>query len=208
MSSSVTSGAIDEQAAISDAELVRAAQAGDRQALASLLERHYDWLVSLLTLLACDREMASDVAQNAMLAALRQIGAVRDRDAFRPWLYSVAASHLMTERRKHRRQAVSLDELLARFPWRRELVAGDARIERYADREAVHDALDLLHPADRELLLLRHVAGFSGVEVAQILGITPDAARQRISRATQRYQRCLAAPPVVARLTFETDTRA
>ncbi|HUG15871.1 MAG TPA: RNA polymerase sigma factor [Thermomicrobiales bacterium] len=195
-----------EQSAATDAELVRAAQAGDSRSLECLIERHYAWLVSLLTHMARDPELASDIAQEAMLTASQRLGALRDHDAFRTWLYRVAASQLNSAYRgQPTRRAVSLDELLDRFPWRRELATLEVHIKRYGDREEAKDALDGLSAEDRELLLLRFVAGFTGAEVAQIAGISPAAARKRISRAVHRYQRCHATRQPAPRLALKHE---
>lgn len=193
----------------SDADLVDAAQAGDADAIECLLARHYPWLVNLLAHQVRDAELAKDVAQDAMLAAAHQLGSLRDSAAFKPWLYRIAANQAYSARRRqYRRPVVSLDELVSHFPWRRELAIADPQIDRYGDREAVHDILDRLSESDRELLLLRFVAGFTGTDVARIFSISPEAARQRTARAIRRYQQRHAVGQAVLRAPSERESLA
>lgn len=193
----------------SDAVLVHAAQAGDPDAVELLLERHYPWLVRVLAHRVRDVELANDVAQEAMFAAVHQLDTLRDGASFKPWLYRIALNQLHSaHRRLRRRPSVSLDELTARFPWRRELAVADTHIDRYGEREAVRHTLAQLSDSDRELLLLRFVAGFSGAQVAQIIGISPEAARQRTARAIQRYQQQHGLAQPRARLSFEKELLA
>ena len=49
-------------------------------------------------------------------------------------------------------------------------------------------ALARLQPSDAASLMLSIVQGFSTAEIAQILGIAPDAARKRLSRAMERLR--------------------
>ena len=65
-----------------DAELVIAARAGDRAAFAALVERHRPALLR-----AC--RGSADAAQEAVLLALTSLPALRDDDAFGPWLCGI-----------------------------------------------------------------------------------------------------------------------
>jgi DNA-directed RNA polymerase specialized sigma24 family protein len=60
--------------------------------------------------------------------------------------------------------------------------------ERLAEGDALRTALDSLDPKDVACLRLSILEGFTAVEIAHILTITPEAARQRLSRATRRLR--------------------
>jgi DNA-directed RNA polymerase specialized sigma24 family protein len=55
-------------------------------------------------------------------------------------------------------------------------------------RHAIQTALDALPLGEREALLLHSLAGFTAREIAEILGISPDAAARRVSRGSQRFR--------------------
>jgi len=80
--------------------------------------------------------------------------------------------------------------------------------ERLAEGEVLRAALAHLEPQDVACLRLSIIEDFTSVEIAQILDITPEATRKRLSRATQRLRAAYlvqtgrsqsSSPPVSAR---------
>ena len=60
------------------------------------------------------------------------------------------------------------------------------RLVRKELRERMRAALDRLASGDREVILLRHLEQLSHKEIADILSISPGAARTRYCRAVER----------------------
>jgi RNA polymerase sigma-70 factor (ECF subfamily) len=120
---------------------------------------------------------------------------------FHLWARKTAYERLLKARRDHRaarrnvaREAAAPDKsalVLARSlaaPGPTPSAAAEAR-ER---ADAVARAIEGLPPADREVLLLRHIDGLTHEEVAALLDVTAAAARQRYGRALYRLQKALA----------------
>jgi RNA polymerase sigma-70 factor (ECF subfamily) len=59
-------------------------------------------------------------------------------------------------------------------------------------QERLRAALEEMEPLDREVLALRHFEELGNNEVAEVLGITPEAASKRHVRALKRLRRLLA----------------
>lgn len=59
---------------------------------------------------------------------------------------------------------------------------------------AVNEALAALPDIDRDVFLMREVAGLGYVEIAKACGLTDDAVRSRIHRARTQLRKDLAAP--------------
>jgi putative glutamine amidotransferase len=133
----------------------------------------------LTSMLGGDRAAAEDVRQEAFARAWRSLPRELDADRQRAWLRRVAGNLAIDElRRRGRRPSVSFD------------AAGDAvGASNAAEPGAAHEALAQLPTADRFLLLLRFQAGFSHLEVAQLLGVTEEAARKRAARARAAFLR-------------------
>ena len=74
---------------MTDAELVRAAQAGDIAGLGALLERHRALLHAAAVGMLGHGPRAEDAVQETFVIALRRIGALRDPAAARAWLLAV-----------------------------------------------------------------------------------------------------------------------
>lgn len=65
-----------------------------------------------------------------------------------------------------------------------------------AERQAIlHDALERIDDADREMIALRHFEELTNQEIAELLGLHKDAASKRYLRAMKRLRDLLASYP-------------
>lgn len=103
-----------------------------------------------------------------------------------PWLYGIAGNVV----RSHRRRSlghIPVDKVTA-VDWD----AVDDRLDAGARRQELQGALAGLTEAEREVLLLVAWEGLSPRDAAEVLGLTPVAARSRLHRARTRAQAALA----------------
>jgi RNA polymerase sigma factor (sigma-70 family) len=137
---------------------------------------------------AAGPEDAADVVAETMLVAWRRIDDVPAGDEAVLWLYGVARRVLANRRRSADRR----DRLGERL--RREVrrVADPDLAVGVTVRMDVRQALDRLSAADRELLQLTSWEGLGAAQVATVLGVSPVAARSRLTRARARLRRELA----------------
>jgi len=123
------------------------------------------------------REDALDVVAETMLIAWRRLDDIPTDGRRLPWVFGVARRVLAN----HYRSADRRDRLTARLDPARE--AADPEFE------AVHEALDALSPAQREILTLSAWDELDNQEIAVILGISPGAVALRLHRARRRLAR-------------------
>jgi RNA polymerase sigma-70 factor (ECF subfamily) len=124
-----------------------------------------------------DRALAEDLLQDSFHDALRsraQLPGIRSPEA---WLYGIAHNRALQALRRRRRFARVLYRLAERPP----TTGYDEEIVAVRDLLARH-----LSPEDRALVLLRYLHGFDSRELAEMTGLTPEAIRQRLSRARAR----------------------
>src|SRR5262245_51912329 len=95
-----------------DRGLVEQAIAGDHDALATLARASADRLFGVARLILRDRERAEDATQEALVAAWRDLSALRDPDKFEGWLHRVLVHACYREaRHERRRREVEVPEL-------------------------------------------------------------------------------------------------
>jgi RNA polymerase sigma factor (sigma-70 family) len=178
-----------------DAQLVRAATAGDRNAFAAVYDRYADRLHDFCWGLLRDRDEAADATQDAFLVAAERLGQLRDPERLRPWLYAVARSQAL--RRLRARSRVAPEEEMTDLP---DPAPGPERSAERADlRQLVWDAAGGLSPRDRALLDLHLRHGLEGAELGQAMNIEPGHAYVLLSRLRDQVERSLGAF-LVARL--------
>jgi RNA polymerase sigma-70 factor (ECF subfamily) len=170
----------------SDLELIAKAQRGERSAIEELLSR-YERPIYQFGLRMCGNEDdAREVLQETLVAAFRNLPSFRGDAALSTWLYQIARSFCIKERR-HERPRAELDEHLA------EVAPGpEARTHAREIGSALAAAIGALSPEQREAVVLRDVEGLSAEEAAEVAGVEVGALKSRLHRARMELRSRLA----------------
>lgn len=160
---------------------------GRRASLTAMIAAEPDRLRRRSISLGVAPDDAEDVAQTALLRAWRSIEHLHEPEPGRmcSWLDAIARNAAADlARQRARRPVAALDEDLPDDA----SVAADVEMRVILD--GALDAIRGLPDSLREPLLLSVVDELSAPEIAERLGITPAAARQRISRARKSLGEC------------------
>src|SRR5689334_1289411 len=90
--------------------LVSRAQAGDRQALAELIQSQQSYVYSIAMSLMHNPADAADMTQEAFIRLMRSLGTYRGETRFTTWLYRLVTNICLDGLRRRGRQVESLDE--------------------------------------------------------------------------------------------------
>lgn len=138
-----------------------------------------------------DAVLASDVLQNAFIAASRDLPKFNGRAPVRNWLMKIATHDARDAKRSARRQA---RRLAAEDRAAVVAASGDsviAQLTREQLKAALMECLSELSEETRIALALRFRAGLSYDDMAEELGAKPDTLNQRVLRALPVLRRCL-----------------
>lgn len=127
-------------------------------------------------------EVGEELLQETFARLARHAPRLRDDTHLRGWLFAVARNLAVSWRRWWWLDLRRRDAFVAPTPAPSPPDAAEGR-EAARRLEAAIAALSL---ADREIVLLVGVEGMSPSAAAEVLGITPEAARQRWARAKAR----------------------
>jgi RNA polymerase sigma-70 factor, ECF subfamily len=174
----------------SDEQLLHAARQGDRQAIEELLARHEQQIYRFGLRMCGDEESAREVLQETLLAAFRNLPGFRGDAALSTWLYQIARSFCIKERRRDRPE-VPLDEHAGSEASPAPGPEQDAQAREIG--RALASAIRALPAEHREALVLRDVEGLSAEEAAQVAGIEVGALKSRLHRARMELRGHLAA---------------
>lgn len=179
-----------------DEELIDAAREGDRSAIAELLSRHEQQIYRFGLRMCGHPEDAKEVLQETMLAMARSLPEFRGHSSVATWLYAIARSFCIKQRRLHKGEPAHLDPLddaanVAAERGSPEELAASREVDR-----AVEEAIAALPPEQREVLVLRDAEGLTAPEVASVLGVGVDAVKSRLHRARVAVRAAVA--PLVA----------
>jgi RNA polymerase sigma-70 factor (ECF subfamily) len=174
--------------------LVARLQAGDPSAFDEVHGALNTRLFNFLLRLSRRRDVAEDLLEETWLRLVKHAKRLRPDTRLAPWLFTVARNLYASYQRSRMLEETHAASLIGLWP------CGSARqspFEQTATNETerrIEAALAGLPAPYREVLLLVGVEGFRPVDAAEVCGISPEALRQRLSRARALLARRLEAP--------------
>ena len=170
-------------------ELIDGCRRGDRDAFRALFEKYKDSVYSIALRYTGDAAAAQDIAQDTFVKLYSAIGNYRGEANFDAWLYRLVVNSCFDLKRRTRRLAPLLDEVMAllRTP---DLSALD-KVLRVEMNERVQSVVQGLAPEHRMVVVLRYTQGLSYEEIAEILGCAPGTVASRLNRAHKILERRL-----------------
>jgi RNA polymerase sigma-70 factor (ECF subfamily) len=175
-----------EEIGRTDAELLRATAAGDRDAFRTLVDRYERRAFYAAYHLLGDEEEAKDVVQEAFVRVFRSMDKFDERRPFYTWFYRIV-TNLAIDHHRHLKlsRKVGNEELTEILP------GGEPPanpVESDEVRRHVRKALDTLPPKFKTVMVLRELHGLSCKEIAGIVGSTHATVRWRMHRARQLFR--------------------
>lgn len=183
-------GKIEQERAI----LIQRAVAGDKQALEEVLAGVQDLVFNLALRMLGTFPDAEDAAQDILLKVMTHLSSFRGDSAFTTWVFRIAVNHLK-DYKKH---------MFAKAPLSFEFYGADiqnAKLEdipdlsQDTDRELLARELKLsctnvmlqcLDPESRCVFILGTMFRLDSRVAGEVLDMTPEAYRQRLSRVRKR----------------------
>jgi len=184
-------------ASADEADLIRAAQAGDQDAFERLV-RSYDQSVLRIAMnMLRSPEEARDVYQEAFLKVYRNLQNFRFDCSFHTWLYRIVTNICLDRlrRRKVRKEESTVVETedgmvdrIGQMPERGPHADPERRMWNTQLSGKIAAALDALTPRERTVFELRHYEGLRLKAIGDMLGTTEEAAKNCLFRATQKMR--------------------
>jgi len=185
---------------VNDASLVAGLRAGDPQAFETLVRLHSQPMLRVARRLLHSEEDARDAVQDAFVSAFRSIGSFESSSKLSTWLHRIVINAaLMKLRWQRRRPEEDIEKYLPQFQEDGHQIApsvdwsepADVLLQRAETAALVRASIDELPDTYRIVLLLRDIEEMSTEEVAQALGISPNAVKIRLHRARQALRTLL-----------------
>ena len=131
--------------------------------------------------LCANPHSAEDLLQESLISAYTRFAQLRDRTAFKGWLFAILRTRYIDRRRRHLSRPATL-----------ELPIVSAIDKECKDADAVNAALGNLPENQSELLCLYYYEELSVREVAMVLGTSENTIKQRLLRARAALRNLLA----------------
>ena len=171
-----------------ESALVCAAREGDKEALSTLLIRHWAWLKALVYGVLADARDLDDVMQEVCLRVVTRIHTLREPECFRAWLAILARREAIKHYRGQARRVSRIDtDSLAMPP------SGPERgplesLERRELCRKVLEAVQALPGKYREVFMLAHAGNLTYAQMAEVLDVPVTTMQIRLVRARRMVQ--------------------
>jgi RNA polymerase sigma-70 factor (ECF subfamily) len=197
-----------------DARLVEGLRAGDEAAFAQLIREYGASMLRVAQMYVSSRAVAEEVVQEAWLGVLKGIGRFEGRSSVKTWLFRIVANTAKTRGVREARSipfsalgdegeqepSVDPDRFLGageRFPghWALppESWAGvpEGRLLAQETLDVIDREIEQLPPAQRAVITMRDVQGFTSEEVCNALDLTETNQRVLLHRARAKVRSAL-----------------
>ena len=191
-----------------DRELVERAQRGDEAAFSTLAVRIADRMYATAHHILRDTDQADDAAQQAMIDIWRELPRLKDPDRFQAWAYRIVVRAAYAESRRMKRWGLRPFAVRARVTadpragrtgsWADEAGRSPDHADRVADRDQLERGFRRLPLDHRAVVVLKHYAGLSNEEIADVLEIPEGTVRSRLHHSIRSLRAALEADARIA----------
>jgi RNA polymerase sigma-70 factor (ECF subfamily) len=181
--------------ALTEAEAIRLAQAGNAAAFEFLYQLHGRRVYALCLRMVGNPADAEDLMQEAFLQLFRKIGTFRGESAFSTWLHRMTVNVVLMRLRKKSLPTDSLEETLEpdaeNSAPKRDVGAPDLRLTGAVDRVNLERCIEQLPPGYRSVFVLHDVQGYEHNEIAGIMGCSVGNSKSQLHKARTRLRELL-----------------
>lgn len=196
-------------------DLLSRLRSGDKKAFRALVRKHQASLVRFAQTFVGNRETADEVVQDTWLAVIEGLAAFEGRSSLKNWIFAILANKARSRAVRDRRWVTAgsltgdiyIDRPAVDYSsgfdlsreWAGPLASWDeVTPERVVSGRQmlahVNEAIDVLPPAQKSLLLLRQVDQMNSHEVKEILGISTANQRVLLHRARAKVREYVERP--------------
>lgn len=168
-----------------DRELVQRAKEGSRLAFEALVRRHHRALYFVCLRYVRDHDVATEMAQRALIRALESLPQLRDGDTFASWLFKIGVNLALNHLRD---SAKFVDEAALEH---RAAPKTTGPLDGSEQSTALRSAVARLPPRQRKLVELRVYEELSFREIARALDTSANAAKVSFHHAKKNLRRLL-----------------
>ena len=169
---------------ISDAEIINRIKSGDStKDFEILYNRYYQKVLDKCNSLVKNRHLAEELSEDIFSKVFEKLSTFKQLSSFSSWLYSVTYNQCIDYLREKQK---------LHYPnWNREneipeIIDETEEIVEEIDYDKVLSILELIHPEEKALLLMKYKDELSMKQISAALRISEDAAKMRLKRARTR----------------------
>lgn len=161
----------------------------DHGILENLYHQHFNRIYRTAYLITGDHQMAEDATQEAFLKAFVKLDSLREIEKFGSWVAVIASNYAIDLLRKKKRMVLS--DKISQHADENPGISPQESWEKAELSQEVREALFLLEPEEREILVLKYFNELSIKEISTITDTPTGTIKSRLFRARQKVKNLL-----------------
>ena len=184
---------------LSDTQIAQAAQKGDKQAFAALVEKYKSAVYAVILPKVKNFHHAEDLAQETFVQAYKNLASMKEPEKVGFWLCGIARNVTNRWIARKKRVDFSIDQLMAETPWLEDEMlplphdtseeTPLEKMQRNQTHQLLWRCLMNLPEISKEILFLFYMRDMKQKEIARFLNISLTAVRNRLLDARKRLKK-------------------
>jgi RNA polymerase sigma factor (sigma-70 family) len=173
-----------------DSELVKQALEGSKNALEDLVARHQAFIYNIAWKMVLNPQDAEDLTQDVLIKVITKLSQFDNRSLFRTWLYRIAVNHFLNCQKRFRELQFTdfetVGNIIDNLPDHELSLLEQDEFKEATEDVKISCTAGMLLCLDREQRIVFILGAIFRIDHklgADILEVTPDNFRQRLSRA-------------------------
>ncbi len=176
--------------------LVEKSAGGDIDAFETLIQSHQKKVYNIALRMTKNPEDAQELSQDAFVRAFIAIKKFRGDSSFATWLYRITMN-VCTDflRKRNKASVISIEQSVYESQQTMQLADNEPGPDEISEKnqlkKLVKEAMDLLPPEHREVLILRDLLDMTYKDIANTLSINEGTIKSRINRARENLKKVI-----------------
>ncbi len=172
-----------------DTEIINKVLKGEQSAFALLVERHQNYVFTLVLRFTENREDAEEIAQDVFVKAYRSLADFRGDSKFSTWLFTITRTTCLSFLRKKKLDTRSLDNERTGIQLENRESGYSANVVEQKSKHAMlNQAIAMLSTDDAQVLNLFYKGDQTLEEIGKIMRLEPNTVKVKLHRARQRLK--------------------
>ncbi|MCF8229330.1 MAG: RNA polymerase sigma factor [Bacteroidales bacterium] len=159
---------------------------GETSAFSELVEKHKDWVYTIVIRILRSHEEAEETAQDVFLKAYNSLKTFQGKSKFSTWLYSIAYNTAITKTRKRKLKTSDLDDEIIYNYSEDEISKSMYELSPEEQQQSLRKAMNDLPEEENLLITLFYKKENSIAEISEITGMSSSNVKVKLHRIRKK----------------------
>ena len=159
---------------------------GDANAFAGIVNKHKNYIFSIIFKILQNREDSEEIAQDVFLKVYQSLQSFQGKSKFSTWIYRIAYNAAISKSRKKHFDTISMDDVRPDLQPSEEMITGMMRKDEAEQTDLLKFVVASLPEEDQLLITLFYQMDNSIEDISEITGLSVSNVKVRLHRIRKK----------------------